>query len=123
MHELSRIAELLKKSKDTEERAVKRAIDAEELGVKLKDQFEEGESNIRNLKEQIVIANQNISSGTIQHKRLESIIVRLKAEEKELKKRNADLELQIEDVKENGVDLSTEEQQQPPESPSSVSKQ
>ena len=92
MHELSRIAELLKKSKDTEERAVKRAIDAEELGVKLKDQFEEGEANIRNLKEQIVIANQNISSGTIQHKRLESIIVRLKAEEKELKKRNADLE-------------------------------
>ena len=37
MHELSRIAELLKKSKETEERAVKRAVEAEELGVKLKD--------------------------------------------------------------------------------------
>ena len=35
MHELSRIAELLKKSKDTEERAVKRATDAEEIGKKL----------------------------------------------------------------------------------------
>ena len=65
MHELSRIAELLKVSKYTEDQAVKRAKEAERIVDKLKEQFEEGEANIKNLKDQIVIANQTISTGTI----------------------------------------------------------
>ena len=109
MHELSRIAELLKQSKYTEGQAVTRAEEAERIVDKLKEQFEEGEANIKNLKDQIVIANQTISTGTIQNKRLETIIVRLKAEEKELKKQKADLEQQIEDLKDATV-MSTEEQ-------------
>ena len=108
MHELSRIAELLKQSKDTEEKAKKRAEEAEMLAQKLKDQFMSGEESLKGLKEQIVLANQNLTSSTIQNKRLESIIVRLKAEEKELKRRNAELEQKVEDMEhEHGLDQSS----------------